>query len=275
MSDQPPQPAPTPRPWLAPAIALALAVAFLLILLIPGVLRYRAGGLDDADMQALRDSNATLESEIARLAQADEAGVCMYEGALFPRSVEEADGPPEPGQRLDLLPPQPARMTPTPDALPDEVAFAAERSAAAGVEDRQWGALLEAIQQQPAEVPLADRLFGADGQPVLIQWGCRGDATVATGTLLRERLAAPPPPRMAGAPAGGVVGAVPAGPVAVATAAGPGRGWLPLLLWLLFAATMALIFWWLLAACALNLPPSFPLFGQCSAAGTDHSEKQR
>lgn len=128
MSEQPPQatahdnPQPVARRWLAPAVALALAVTFLLILLIPGVLRYR-GGIDEVGLQALRDSNAALEGEITRLAQADEAGVCMYEGALFPRSVEEASGPPEPGQRLDLLPPQPAQITPAPDALPDEAAF--------------------------------------------------------------------------------------------------------------------------------------------------------
>lgn len=123
MSEQPPQDTPAPRRWLAPAIALALAVVFLLILLIPGVLRYRDGGVDEAGLQALRDSNAALEAEITRLAEADAAGVCMYEGALFPRSVEEAAGPPEPGQRLDLLPPQPTLITPAPTALPDEAAF--------------------------------------------------------------------------------------------------------------------------------------------------------
>lgn len=156
------------------------------------------------------------------------------------------------------------------DLLADISRFAAERNASGGDEGRQWGALLEAIQQQPAGVPLIERLFAAEGQPVLIQWGCRDDATVATGTLLHERLAAAPKlVPTAGAGASGAV--TPAG----ATALVAGGMWLPLLLWLLFVATLALIFWWLLAACALNLPPSMRLFGQCHAVTVSHTEEQR
>lgn len=109
------------RPWLAPAIALALALLFLLILLIPGILHYRTGE-DPAALAALRDANATLEQEIARLAAADPGQICMYQGDLYPRSVESATTAPTPAQRLDLLPPLPAQTRPAPEAASDPIA---------------------------------------------------------------------------------------------------------------------------------------------------------
>lgn len=105
------------RPWRPPVIALALALLFLAILLIPGVLRYRPG-VDPAALAALRDANATLEQELARLGSTSPAQVCMYQGDLYPLSVQEAATPPTPAQRLDLLPPLPAQTRPTPDAAP-------------------------------------------------------------------------------------------------------------------------------------------------------------
>lgn len=105
------------HPWLPPVIALALALLFLAILLIPGVLRYRLGA-DPAAIAALRDANAALEQEIARMGSTSPAQVCMYRGDLYPLSVQEAAAPPTPAQRLDLLPPLPAQTRPTPDAVP-------------------------------------------------------------------------------------------------------------------------------------------------------------
>lgn len=125
MTTDPQHPAPQTvvyRPWLAPAIAFGIALLFLLFLLIPGVLRYAAAP-DPAAAEALRDANAALEAEVERLGQAEQAGVCMYDGNLYPRSVEDSSVPPNPSQRLDLLPPLPSQTTPSPDALPNDAAF--------------------------------------------------------------------------------------------------------------------------------------------------------
>ncbi|MFT4012732.1 MAG: hypothetical protein QM682_04870 [Paracoccus sp. (in: a-proteobacteria)] len=82
------------------------------------------------------------------------------------------------------------------ELLEDIRRFAAECNAGKSDANRQWGALLEAIQHQPSEVELRDRLFVAGDQPVLILWGCRDEGTVSTGSLLRETraLIGQPPP---------------------------------------------------------------------------------
>ena len=103
----PPEPRGTARPWLAPAIASGLALLGLGILLIPGVLRYPADGAaagDPAALAALEDGNRALEAEIARLNEAMTGGVCVFDGAFYPLSVEEGTGAPQADQRLDLLP---------------------------------------------------------------------------------------------------------------------------------------------------------------------------
>jgi S1-C subfamily serine protease len=111
------------RPWLAPAIAAGLALVVLLVLLVPGVLRYRQALPDPAVVAAVEEANRTLEEEIARLAEAEQGGVCTYDGELFPRSVEQSEAPPGPEERLDLLPPRAEAVEPAPEAVPEEAAF--------------------------------------------------------------------------------------------------------------------------------------------------------
>lgn len=122
MTTLPPSPPPPPpgRPWLAPAIASAIAAVGLLALLIPGVLRFPMAAVPEEPvaLAALEEGNRTLESEIARLRGATDGGVCVYDGGFYPSSVQEAVGPPAADSRLDLLPPPPATLRPTPDALP-------------------------------------------------------------------------------------------------------------------------------------------------------------
>ncbi|MCA8879434.1 MAG: trypsin-like peptidase domain-containing protein [Rhodobacteraceae bacterium] len=109
------------RPWLAPAIACLLAAVGLGILLIPGLLRFPGHDRvaeDPAALAALEDGNRALEAEIARLRGSMEGGVCVYDGAFYPQSVEEGAGPPPADAQLDLLPPPPQSARPAPDAVP-------------------------------------------------------------------------------------------------------------------------------------------------------------
>lgn len=119
MPPEAPSPQDSDRPsravWLAPVIATALAALLLIVLLIPGVLRYQRAP-EAVHIAALEDSNASLEEEIRRLGQAERDDVCVYEGGLYPRSVEQAEGPPDPSQALDLLPPTPQAIRPDPAA---------------------------------------------------------------------------------------------------------------------------------------------------------------
>lgn len=104
--------------WLAPLIATALAAILLIVLLIPGVLRYPAAP-EEVVVAALKDSNQSLREEIRRLGTAEREGVCVYEGELYPLSVEEETTPPDPSKRVDILPPTPNRTKPAPEALPE------------------------------------------------------------------------------------------------------------------------------------------------------------
>lgn len=117
-----PRPVPARRPWLAPAIASGLAVAVLVAMLIPGVLRFPSAPPpdDEVALAALKDGNQALEAEIARLRDATEGGVCVYDGGFYPLTVEQGTGTPPADARLDLLPPAPAALRPAPDALPEE-----------------------------------------------------------------------------------------------------------------------------------------------------------
>lgn len=121
MTTLPPSDPPPGRPWLAPAVASGLALVTLAVLLIPGVLRFPAGGPtaeDPAVLAALLDGNRALEAEIARLQGATQGGVCVFDGAFYPSAVEESAGPPPAESRLDLLAPPPGAARPAPDALP-------------------------------------------------------------------------------------------------------------------------------------------------------------
>lgn len=149
--------------------------------------------------------------------------------------------------------------------LGDIAQLAEARQASRSDEDRQWGALLQAIGQQPEKVELLDRLFVAGDQPVLILWGCRDNAMVSTKSLLRETreratrtgIVRTLPPTFPPPPAGAAT--VSEGP------AMPARGvwWLPILLWLLFLAVLTLIYWLLLVACAVQVTPSWNIAGSC------------
>lgn len=132
MSDQSPNPAsqqpPADEPatetrhragWIAPVVAVSLAAILLIILLIPGVLRYPAAP-EEVVVAALKDSNQSLREEIRRLGTVEREGVCVYEGELYPSSVEDGETAPDPSDKIDLLPPTPSRTKPDPEALPEE-----------------------------------------------------------------------------------------------------------------------------------------------------------
>lgn len=169
---------------------------------------------------------------------------------------------------------QQAALTRLQGLLGDISNYAAERSTSRNDEDRQWAALLDAIQMQPSAVPLTDRLFVAGDQPVLIQWGCRDDATVSTGTQLVEAVRMVEENRRNPQPVAPVVD--PAAPVLAGTAVAGGWPWLlPALLWALFLATLAAIFYLLVAACAVQLPPSWQIFGSCAERSALADEQAR
>lgn len=160
-------------------------------------------------------------------------------------------------------------------ALLADIAAAAEAKAASpNMEDQRWAALLQAIQTVPASRSLADILYVADGQPVLVQWGARDENVTAHSATLQEKIArgVEPPPlppvgRAPAPPAGAVLGAGPTG-----AAEGRPWGWLTaLLLWLLFLALLAAIYWRLLLACIVA-PPFGPELGTCAAPAEAQAE---
>lgn len=117
----PPRPS---RPWLAPLVACLIAFAAVLLMLVPGFLisPTAAPATAPAELAALEDGNRALEAEIARLRDATTGGVCVYDGSFYPRTVEDSPGAPAPDRQLDLLPPAPQDVRPTPDALPEQPA---------------------------------------------------------------------------------------------------------------------------------------------------------
>ncbi|MBL9060532.1 MAG: hypothetical protein JNK88_10985 [Mangrovicoccus sp.] len=147
------------------------------------------------------------------------------------------------------------------DTLRAEIAaVAAEKAASPRQEDQRWAALLSAIQTVPDSRRLDDILYAAEGQPVLVQWATRDENATVASAILEDKIATaraerPLPP----------VGVARSGPVLTGPApAGGGWGWLPaLLLWLLFLALLAAIYWLLLLGCALG-PPFGPAIGRCT-----------
>lgn len=117
-----PQPSVRQSPaWRAPAIAVAIAAGLLAVLFVPGVLvrwpPMDAAGVDAGTRAAMADANRTLEDEIARLQAQTRGGVCMFDGQLYPRSVEQLPPGtlPPADRRLEILPPAPDRV-PAPSA---------------------------------------------------------------------------------------------------------------------------------------------------------------
>lgn len=112
------------RPWLPLAIACAIAFVILLILLIPGILRYPAESSIISD-RARAATNDALERRIETLRSLMEDGLCVADGNYALPGESEGD-PLRAVPRDDIwaLPPVlPGRVTPQPDALPEDSAF--------------------------------------------------------------------------------------------------------------------------------------------------------
>ncbi|NYZ12948.1 trypsin-like peptidase domain-containing protein [Azospirillum sp. RWY-5-1] len=108
------------RPWLPAAVVTLVAVVVLLILVIPGVLRYPAPAEpppapDRTAVDAQRQSNRALEDRIASLRRLLDAGVCVADGnfQLPPNAPGAQSLAPE--DRAAIPPPPPER-TPAPTA---------------------------------------------------------------------------------------------------------------------------------------------------------------
>lgn len=107
------------RPWLPAAVASVIAATLLLILLIPGVLRYPQPmppppPAEPVTRQARQDSNRALEERIASLRRLLDAGVCVADGSfrIPPGSPSASSLTPE--DRASL-PPPPANRTTVPE----------------------------------------------------------------------------------------------------------------------------------------------------------------
>lgn len=152
--------------------------------------------------------------------------------------------------------------------LMDDIAADADAKAASPkMEDQRWAALLQAILTVPSTVDIADILYVADNQPVLVQWGTRDENRTAETGMLRDKIVtALDNTRRAVPPTSAPTPASVAPPASVASLP-PSQhgiaGILAPLLWLLFLALLAAIYWRLLLACSVVLPGS--AFGICEA----------
>lgn len=150
-----------------------------------------------------------------------------------------------------------------------DIAAAAEaKAASSSMEDQRWAALLKAVLTVPPSRDLADILYVADGQPVLVQWGTRDENVTAATATLQDKIAAalePPPLPPMGAPRPAMPGSGPAAAVEAGPVGAGGASWGlvgALLLWLLFIALLAAIYWRLLLACVIA-PPFGLIIGTC------------
>lgn len=116
------------RPWLAPAIALGIAMIVLLILLIPGVLRFPESATvvlnDDDDRVAWqREINRALETQVAELRDAVNDGVCRADdGRYYPVTPELLENGPEGLEPIHAIPPSAESLQPSSSAVrPDSV----------------------------------------------------------------------------------------------------------------------------------------------------------
>lgn len=105
------------RPWLGVAISCGVTALVLVILLIPGVLRFPEASLTDERLVALQEeTNRALEDRIRELRGMTDRAVCTRDGRLYE--------PDEDGMALNALPdapppppPQPADLTTPSDSL--------------------------------------------------------------------------------------------------------------------------------------------------------------
>ena len=118
---------PLGRPWLPVAIASAVALVILLLLLIPGILRYPDSAGSVISPEARDETNQALEDRIERLRSLLERDVCVADGAYALPGGE--DGEPQsltPEDRAALPPPAPEDTRPQPEAVPDTQAYSGE-----------------------------------------------------------------------------------------------------------------------------------------------------
>ncbi len=134
----------------------------------------------------------------------------------------------------------------------DILALADRLEAAGGQSDQR---LAEALRNV-VEVPASDAIWLIGDQPVLVNWGYTRDIDKAPRGIIRRYIPARPPP-----PPPPPTGAV--GDVAVASerrgSAADVLWWLG---WLLLAGLVFLVFWLLVAPCAVVLPGLEPM-GRC------------
>lgn len=166
-----PAPAVQCRPWLAPAIACGVAAAVLLVLSIPGVLRYpepvslpTPPAPNPDAIVAQRESNRALEERIASLRRVLDGGVCVAPEGV--RLLQQPGAPELTPQDRAALPSPPLSATPAPQtAVPQGAAFS--------------GSLLDLIDQATTLVLVAN----AAGELV----GSGSGFLVAPGAVMTNR----------------------------------------------------------------------------------------
>ena len=125
-------PAPTasgtaPRmPWRAPLVACALAALALVILLLPGVLKFpdrNSAAREALDLQRLRSSNESLEAQLAALQDAARDRVCKVGVPII--QVPDKSKPDAPPAKMELLPRPPDQVQlPSPGKEADKTTVA-------------------------------------------------------------------------------------------------------------------------------------------------------
>jgi hypothetical protein len=106
----PPAPTPAARPWLAPLVASATAALILIILLLPGVLKYPSGDSAQRDKEAaerLRRVNESLEAQLNALKDVGRDRVCRIGDPVIQVPDPEHGGPPA---NMEVLPRPPDKV---------------------------------------------------------------------------------------------------------------------------------------------------------------------
>lgn len=136
------------RPWLGVTVACAVAAVVLLLLLIPGVLRFpdaRGTVPDDHLLELQRETNRALEDRLRELQQLSETAVCRagdsYFGAMPGLDGEDLLAPLTPGPAATPMP-RPEDLAVSPSATPPDAPPA--------------GSLLETLDAASAFILTAD-----------------------------------------------------------------------------------------------------------------------
>ena len=98
--------------WRTPAIAAGIAALVLIILLLPGVLRYPdrdVTGRDASELQRLRTSNDSLEMQLTALQDAARDRVCKAGDPII--SVPDRSRPDAPPTKMELVPRPPDQVS--------------------------------------------------------------------------------------------------------------------------------------------------------------------